>query len=55
MSNIKMLIQGHNKKTLHNIEKLEKKKTQKQINHSVIAETNTYAHSKTNASQERNL
>ena len=47
-----MLIRGHNNKTLHNIEKLEKK-TQKQINHSAIAETKTYAHSKTNASPRR--
>ena len=28
MSNIKMLIQGHNKNTLHNIEKLERKYTE---------------------------
>ena len=50
MSNIKILIKGHNKKTLHKIEKLERKKKQKQINHSAIAEMITYAHSKTNAS-----
>ena len=42
-----MLMKRHNKKTLHNIEKL-KRKRQKQINHFAIAETKTYAHSKTN-------
>ena len=54
ISNIKMLIQGHNKTTLRNIEKFETK-TQKQINNSAIAETKTYALSKTMPHQERNL
>ena len=45
-----MLMKRHNKKTLHNIEKL-KRKRQKQINHFAIAETKANAHSKTNTSQ----
>ena len=52
MSNIKMLIQGHNKKTLNNKEKL---KILTQKSHSATAETKPMSTQKQIPDQERNL